>query len=368
MDGKITEINEDGDMMTFTLATDVSIANAIRRTILSDIECVVFKTTPHSENKVDIHTNTTRMNNEILKQRLTCVPIHISDPDFPLDQFVVEVDVENTSDIIHFVTTKDFKVRDITTDKFVTEEQRDEIFPPSKITGDYIDVIRLRPKLSSDGSGERIHFTAKLSLGVARDDGGFNIVSCCAYGNTPAREVIHEKWKEHHAQLVEAGDDEDTIEFKKGDWYILNSQRHYLPNSFDFKIETVGQYPCREIVGLAVNVIKARLMKIRDDISVNASNLIRPTTKTLENGYDILLYNEGYTTGKSIEYMLNHKYFVSEKILEFCGFSKDHPHIDMSYITIGFVSGYVPGEISSYITKAIDELVSLFDNISAQIK
>ena len=74
MDGKITEINEAGDTMTFTLATDVSIANAIRRTILSDIECVVFKTTPHSENKVDIHINTTRMNNEILKQRLTCIP------------------------------------------------------------------------------------------------------------------------------------------------------------------------------------------------------------------------------------------------------------------------------------------------------
>lgn len=368
MTGKLTNIDEADDTLSFTLETNVSIANAIRRTILSDIECVVFKTSPHAENMVDIHVNTTRMNNEILKQRLTCIPIHISDSDFPLDQFVVEVDVENTTDILHFVTTKDFNVKDVTTGNFITDEQRDEIFPPSKITGDYIDVIRLRPKLTSNGQGERIHFTAKLSMGFARDDGGFNVVSCCTYGNTPDRELIHEKWKEYNVKLLESGDNEDTIVSKKADWYILNSQRHYIENSFDFKLETIGQYSCRKLVDMSIDVIKARLLKIREDIVINGTNLIKPTNKTLDNGYDILLYNEGYTIGKSIEYMLNHKYFVSEKILEFCGFSKDHPHIDMSYITIGFVNGYVTGEIGSYITKAIDELLDLFDSISQQIK
>jgi DNA-directed RNA polymerase alpha subunit len=72
--------------LQFTLSNvNVSIANAIRRTILSDIPMVVFKTTPYEENKSNFITNTTRLNNEILKQRLSCIPIHITDPDIPLN-------------------------------------------------------------------------------------------------------------------------------------------------------------------------------------------------------------------------------------------------------------------------------------------
>ena len=31
------------------------------------------------KNDVDIEINTTRLNNEILKQRISCIPIHIAD-------------------------------------------------------------------------------------------------------------------------------------------------------------------------------------------------------------------------------------------------------------------------------------------------
>ena len=42
----------DDDKLKFTLSgVNTSIANSIRRCILSDIECVVFKTFPHEENK-----------------------------------------------------------------------------------------------------------------------------------------------------------------------------------------------------------------------------------------------------------------------------------------------------------------------------
>ena len=135
MNSRVINMIENENVLTFTLSeTDVSVANAIRRTILSDIECVVFRTSPYSENKVEIHTNTTRMNNEILKQRLSCIPIHIQDPDFPLDKFAIEVDVTNDSDTTIFVTTKDFRIKDISTEEYVNEKERDLIFPPSPIT------------------------------------------------------------------------------------------------------------------------------------------------------------------------------------------------------------------------------------------
>ena len=49
-----------------------------------NIPTVVFKTFPHSENLANIITNTTRLNNEVLKQRLACIPIHISDLTMPI--------------------------------------------------------------------------------------------------------------------------------------------------------------------------------------------------------------------------------------------------------------------------------------------
>ena len=76
MASKIADFKEEDGILTFTIYnTDVSYVNALRRTILSDIPIVVFKTIPYEENKANIIINTSRLNNEIVKQRLGCIPI-----------------------------------------------------------------------------------------------------------------------------------------------------------------------------------------------------------------------------------------------------------------------------------------------------
>ena len=80
MDPKVKLNNNKNNKLQFTLTgCNVSLANAIRRTILSDIPQVVFKTTPNDESKTIIHENTSNLNNELIKQRLSCIPIHIND-------------------------------------------------------------------------------------------------------------------------------------------------------------------------------------------------------------------------------------------------------------------------------------------------
>ena len=75
MDPQI-ELRDVVDAFGFTLSgVNVSLANAVRRTILSDVPLVVFRTTPNEKNKCNIITNTSRLNNEIIKQRLSCIPI-----------------------------------------------------------------------------------------------------------------------------------------------------------------------------------------------------------------------------------------------------------------------------------------------------
>ena len=60
MNPHIELISNKDDVLTFTLSNvNVSLANAIRRTILSDIPILVFRTSPYEENKANIITNTT---------------------------------------------------------------------------------------------------------------------------------------------------------------------------------------------------------------------------------------------------------------------------------------------------------------------
>ena len=88
----VKNANEENGVMKFTLSnTNVSFANAIRRVILSEIPCVVFRTAPYEKSMTTIHANTTRLTNEILKQRISCIPIHITDPTLDLNTLIVEI-------------------------------------------------------------------------------------------------------------------------------------------------------------------------------------------------------------------------------------------------------------------------------------
>ena len=78
MNPQIELIETVDDSFGFTLSgINVSLANAVRRTILSDIPLVVFRTTPNEQNKCTILANTSRLNNEIIKQIGNAVPPQI---------------------------------------------------------------------------------------------------------------------------------------------------------------------------------------------------------------------------------------------------------------------------------------------------
>ena len=74
---KIDAILEEHDMMKFNISnTNVSIVNGLRRTIMANIDTAVLDT---SDGSINIEINTTMFNNEILKQRLGCIPVHVGD-------------------------------------------------------------------------------------------------------------------------------------------------------------------------------------------------------------------------------------------------------------------------------------------------
>lgn len=341
MEPVVTDFTQDDQYLRFTLENvNTSIANGLRRIILSEIPCVVFRTSPYEKNLVNIEINTSRMNNELIKQRLSCIPIHIKDTAFPISEYVVEVDAYNNTEDVQYVTTGNFKIRHVPSNTYLDDNKTREIFPKDNISGDFIDVIRLRPKISDTIPGEHIKMSMKFDIGTAKEDGAFNVVSTCTYASTPNKEEIEKSWSVIEEEMKKTNKSEEEIAYAKKDWELLDAKRIVKPDSFDFTIESVGPFEETSIVKKAINVMKDKLAKFKQSISEDG--VVSSSTTTIPNSFDILLKGEDYTLGKVLEFILYRDYYErssnNETIaLNYCGFQKPHPHIDLSVIRLGFV-------------------------------
>ena len=125
---------------------------------------------------------------------------------------------------MQFQFTAKIKNFDIATNKPISESKNREIFPPSS-TGHFIDFVRLRPKISDDLQGEAIHLTCKFSIGNAKEDGMFNVVSTCSYGFTPDLDKIQETLGKKRADWKQEGKSDKEIEFESKNWELLDALR-----------------------------------------------------------------------------------------------------------------------------------------------
>jgi DNA-directed RNA polymerase subunit L len=366
MQPKIENIKNKENVSIFTLSgVNFSFANALRRTILSDIPTVVFKTTPYEESNAEIFVNTTRFNNEIIKQRLSCIPIHIKDLDMPLENYLMEVNVENLTDTIMFITTQDFKIKNIKTQEYLNDHDTQKIFPPNSITGYYIDFVRLRPKISDEITGEKIHLTCSFTVDVAKTNGMYNVACTCSYGYTPDPEKIEKQLIIEKQQWRDKGKTSEEIEFESKNWKLLDGLRHTKKDSFDFVVESVGVYSNEEIIHKASLLLYKSMEKIVNQLKTNSTDIsIEPAINTLNNSFDIKIEGLGYTIGKIIEYIILQNYFDNNDTITFCSFKLMHPHDTEGVLKIAFKENMEPETIKQILVSCLEEGAEVYKKIN----
>jgi DNA-directed RNA polymerase subunit L len=355
--------NPKDDELKFTLSeVNVSIANALRRIILSEIPIVVFRVSPSDKNKCSVIANTCGLNNEIIKHRLSCIPIHIKDVDtFPIKNYIMELNVQNNTDTTIYVTSNDFVIKDLVTGKPLPGDKIREIFPADDITGDYIDFVRLKAKSAEEIQGKIINLTCEFDIGTAKEDGAYNVVSTCAYGNTIDQATQEAKLAQLKQKWKDEGKKESEIQFEATNWKLLEGKRIFKKDSFDFVIQSIGIYTNVELLTLACKVMIEKLQNLNSIIEKDELE-IKNSDSTIPNCFDIHLVNEDYTTGKVIEYFLL-KNFYETGILTFSGFKMLHPHDTYSLIRVAYTKpvdvSYVKGNLIECISISVDTFTKI---------
>ena len=359
----ISDIDQKNNDMTFLMSnSNVSIVNALRRTILSDIPILAFKTTPYEENKCDITVNTSRFNNEIIKQRISCIPVHIDDLTIPYENLEIQLNVKNNTSATINVTTEDFKIKDTSTDTFISQEEVKKIFPPNKLTKDFIQLLRLRPKLSETLKEEEINLTAKLSIVTPSENGCFNAVYLCSYNNLPDKNKIQEVWNEKSAELKSTGYSDTDVEIYKKNWNLLDAKRIFVDGSYTFKIKSLGIYNCTKLVKMACDILVNRF----DYLASSTGFAIKDNETTMENSVDIVFENEDYSIGKMLEYVFYTNYYLNSATISYVSFYKTHPHNDESILRISFVNAIEKPAITQLLSSVCNLSSEIFKSIKNQ--
>ena len=378
---KIENILENDSILSFRLSgVDKCIANALRRTILTDIPMVVIRTEDSKVNQCSIKKNTSRLHNEIILQRLSCIPIHVNDADFA-DKHILEINVKNDTDaqVIRMVTTKDIKIRHKENQQYLSEEEVRKIFPPNEITQHYIDIVRLRPKIGITIPGEELSLVANFSIASARVNSMFNAVSKCTYGFT--MDVVKAKtvWEEKEKQMKDEDKKEDEIDDVKKDFWNLDAQRYYLPNSYDFVIKSVGVYENKDIVHKAcsfliskfdqkVSALEEMSIPILESSQSRKEGYDTIIESTMQNSYDIILEKEDDTLGNILSYMLYEMFFHGEKELSFCSFKKFHPHDSYGVLRIAYKKATEKNTIQYHLQSTLHECKKIVEEIRKMMK
>jgi DNA-directed RNA polymerase subunit L len=278
--------NESGEANT-------SLVNAIRRTIMTDIETWVM-----NPEETTFFENTSILDNEFISHRLSLIPIRNNVKDMDYENVVIELRKKNEEDEVISVYVEDFQVK-------VNGEvvENSVLFAYPKIL-----LLKLRYQQS-------IAFESKLMRGsVENGDSSIHCPVCtCVHTFVVNESAVKEKTK-------------DMSEEEKKSFFTNDVQREYgknarqEPKMFHIVVESIGQFEAREIVKMGIQLLKKRIQDFIRDLKGRAERITIENGEVYEDIINISVENETDTLGNMISMYLNRKENVA-----YSGYVIRHP-------------------------------------------
>ena len=191
------------------------------------------------------------------------------------------------------------------------------------------------------------------------------MVSACSSRFTPDRKKADAQWQEVEKSLRKADMSDEDIEGEKANYYLSEAKRLYRKDSFDFVVESIGVFDNTELVLKACDIMIAKCDNMRELI-LGRSLDISPSMSTMENTFDVVLENDHYSYGKSLEFGLYRMFYEETKEVSYVGFNKGHPYDDESIIRIGFNGDAKERDVYAKFEVANNYIRSVFEKIRGE--
>lgn len=325
-------LHQKNNLMSFDINNvDVSVVNAVRRVIISEVPTVAFAFDPNGkENDLKVVRNTGSLHNEFLCHRISLLPLHFSQVDienFDSSNFNFVLKAKNeTSDMME-VTTQHFEIFDSSGSKY-SDDFHKSIFPPDNFTGDFPIITKLKPNLFDKNKGDEIHVLGTASLDIGKSHCRWSPTSLCCYYNNlddKAVETGFEAYQKQHSSSKLSPQELrarfDTME--KYRYFAVNDYNE--PCSFRFSLESECGLSPAYIVEKSFHVLIGKLKQFI--INLEDKNKIKMDSNQGMTYFTV--DNEDHTLGNFVQAMLYNiciRYDESDdKVLSYIGYHKPHP-------------------------------------------
>jgi DNA-directed RNA polymerase subunit L len=369
---------------------DLSVVNALRRTILTDIPNVSMFFSPYdpSINHVFVEKNTSAIHNEMVGHRMSLIPVCITENDIVdvktnPNKFRFVLNVKNTTSNTISVTTKDIVIYE--NGLKAPDARHAAMFPVDPVTKDHILLLKLRPNPLNPTDGEEIALEASLSVGTAKQHACYCPVSVCYFTNIVDSSLVDAAFASYVSARISSATGQDStgpatlgpaeIEEARREFLALDAQRcfpknqHGEPGSFSFTIESECRLRPAYMFMKAFMVLQARVAALREAVlsspdEVNAGDTTSDATKSIvrivktpsiPGLFHVHLMHEGHTMGNLLQSLIFNKHIRQGKSaqVEYVGYHQPHPLEDYVYLKVKLADTLSPDEAT--LRQVLDE-------------
>jgi len=337
----ISNLNTNNDLISFDLNNNskelkISFANAIRRTIISDIYTYAI-----DAKNIIFYDNTSMLNTEFLKHRLTLIPIISNLQDINYDNITISCKKTNNGENMESVYVSDF----------VCTDGENKIIDNS-IIFEYPKILFAKLK-----HGQFLSFECKITKNNAYYGGSFfSPVSICLY-----------TFKVDDIKVDKITKEMD--ESQKKTFFTQDVERIYKKNDleepyiYQFQIESIGFYDSKDILLLGINSLKERLNNLKIELRNKKSKKIN----ILDNDehpdfFEFLIDYENETIGNLLS-----TYMTYDHNVFYCGYVIEHPLKNNIIFKIKLKTDNNLDNTIKVIEDMIIYLISLLDKILSEL-
>jgi DNA-directed RNA polymerase subunit L/DNA-directed RNA polymerase alpha subunit len=333
--------------------TNVTVANTIRRAIVSRTPTVGFRTEPYDKSEVAISVNTTPLVNEMISHRIGMIPICVPNMlEFDPSLYEFVLDKKNTTNELMDVRASDFKVYQKNPENPLDapiQLDTNTFFPPDPITGDTVLITRLRAQWNPTAANEQITVKARASISTGSENIRWSPVSQCSYEytrdlNPENIQQIFNAWLAASKKIVDPSTvATDKIDVYRREFDTMEIQRCYVkdehgnPTDFTFHLESVGVQPVTEIVNAGIAACEALVTKYQDLDAVLPDNVRIQVGDSQYSSIDVVFQNEEHTLGNLLEtYLISrHVDGDAEPRISYAAYKVPHPLRPEMFVRIG---------------------------------